>query len=233
VVAVDAGPDQPLRSGLVVPLIPQIQRLGPAPYPVQTEWTVEGAPAPVNVSFSLPDTNGIATQATLDHPGAFVFRLTADTGDAASCDDLGVGAIHSFDEWIGGFESLTPADRLPGADPDSDLVNNAMEYELGTPPDCTGCVPAASRPGITVRGPSASALQLRVVLRRGAMERGLGLAMQCRSNLLSGVWSGCPVTIEGIEETDDFEFQRLLLNPQLTPAEQAEPANYFRPVYSY
>lgn len=231
-VLVDAGPDQPLHSGLAVPLAPQIQVLGPAPYPFQTAWTVTEAPAASSVLFSQPDTNGIPALATLSQSGEFSFRLVADTGDVASYDDAGVAAIRSFDEWIGGFGTLSPAERLPDADPDADLVSNAMEYELGTPPDCGGCpAPDALRPAITATN-QPTAVQMQVSLRRGAMGRGLELSVQRRANLLSGSWSGCPFMIGDVEDSADFEFQRLLLDLQLTPAEQAEQANFFRPVFS-
>ncbi|MCF7816801.1 MAG: sulfatase-like hydrolase/transferase [Kiritimatiellales bacterium] len=232
VVQVDAGPDQPLHSGLAVPLAPQIQLLGPAPYPFRTEWTVTDPPASSSVLFSQPDTNGIPTLATLGQSGEFAFRLKADTGDVASYDDVSVAALRSFDEWIGGFGSLAPADHLPEADPDSDLASNAMEYELGTPPDCAGCPVPALRPAISVTNQPSTDVHIQVFLRRGAMERGLGLAVQRRSDLLSGIWSGCPFTIGSIDDTADFEFQRLHLDLQLTPEESAEPANFFRPVFS-
>ena len=51
-----------------------------------------------------------------------------------------------FTSWIDGFTSLSPEEKLPGADPDADGVNNLLEYVLNGTPDIAnaGILPAAS-----------------------------------------------------------------------------------------
>lgn len=55
-----------------------------------------------------------------------------------------------YQAWIDGYPELSGAEREPGADPDHDLLENAVEHALGTDPRRGGSVGSVERVGTTL-----------------------------------------------------------------------------------
>ena len=85
-----------------------------------------------------------ATTLTLDAPGTYVLRLTADDGAARTFGEVTVTATStgpSFSTWLAGYPSLIGPDALATANPDGDALNNLLEYALGGDPTSAASAP--------------------------------------------------------------------------------------------
>jgi hypothetical protein len=218
VVQANAGPDVLNHNGLHVPLQPSTVTYGTPNVLPLIGWDTVTSPSTLPPLFSQPDADGIPTLASLPGPGEYGLRLVADTGEIATCDDLNVTAIHSFAEWIAGFEDLPPNQQTPDADPDSDGIPNRIEYELGTAPTASGSPDGRGCLSLLLADAGA-ALELSFLLRRDATARGLIYGVRLTSSVSPPVWVDQPYTLLAVESSPDYEFERVRfrLNPSGAP----------------
>ncbi len=106
----------------------------PAPPGVTTLWSAVSGPA--SVAFGTPA--ALATTATFTADGAYSLRLRASDGSVESFDQVTLTAsVSAFAQWQdvhfpGGSNNASAA---PGADPDSDGLNNFLEFSMNTNPN--------------------------------------------------------------------------------------------------
>ena len=87
---------------------------------------------------SLVTPTSTTTDATFDTAGSYTLHLNASTSDVTTFKALIVNVTtqaseDTFESYLDEF-SLTGADRLPDADPDSDGVSNLTEFAFGGDP---------------------------------------------------------------------------------------------------
>jgi autotransporter-associated beta strand protein len=128
-----------------------------------TELAAPGAPAYIIASYAaLSGTFGSITGMPAGYGVVYNYNNANQIAVVA-------GASSPFGTWIDSFVSLTdPADKLPGADPDDDGVNNLVEFALNGDPTDGGDNGLSASLIQDATAPAGDELTLIIAARRGA-----------------------------------------------------------------
>jgi hypothetical protein len=141
--------------------------------------------------------------ASLD--GEVVFLDSSESGELGPQLAVEVMIEKSFENWVAG-KGLSGEDALAGSDPDSDGMDNLLEYALGGDPnvnDASAVLPASSM----VAQSGTNWLEYIYNRRLDAAARGLDYDMILSEDLVAGSWTNIGQSAESgsAPVDDDFE----------------------------